>query len=187
MNYLANISRNQGDPRILSTGRSSLTGSDRLARYLGWFGIALGTVELVAPRAVSRFLGIEGREALLRAYGARELGAGMVSLSTEKQAGMWARALGDGLDLATLMGAYRYANPKRTNVGLAIGMVAGIAVLDIAAGTMNASVHRRGKSGSRRYTERSGFPGGVHQARGAARSPRTNPSKPTSQAAAAEV
>ncbi len=66
-----------------------------------------------------------------------------MSLSTEKQAGMWARALGDGLDLATLMGAYRYDNAKRTNVGLAIGMVIGMAMLDIAAGKMTVGVHAR--------------------------------------------
>lgn len=182
MNYIANISRNQGDPTILTTGRSSLTGSDRVARCLGWFSIALGTVELLAPRALSQFLGIEGREALLRAYGAREIGAGMMSLSTEKQAGMWARALGDGLDLATLMGAYRYGNPKRTNVGLAIGVVVGIAMLDIAAGATAASVHNRRQGERRHYSDRSGFPGGVLQARGAAR-PTKAPPAPQSVAA----
>jgi hypothetical protein len=169
VNFIANISRYDRDPKILSTGRSSLTGSDRVARCLGWFSIVLGTVELLAPRTLSQFLGIKGREGLLRVYGARELGTGIMSLSTEKQAGMWSRVLGDGLDLATLMGAYRSYNAKRTNVGLAIGMVIGVAMLDIAAGKMTVGVHARWSNQYRRYSDRSGFPGNLQQARGAAR------------------
>ena len=170
MNYIANMSRNDGDPQIFSTGQSSLTSADRIARSLGWFGIALGVVELLAPRAVSRSLGMEGREGLLRAYGAREIAAGMMSLSTEKQAGMWGRFVGDGLDLATLISAYRHDNPKRTNVGLAIGMVVGVAMLDMAAAQMTTSVHaRRQNQSSRRYYDRSGFPRGVQEAWGAAK------------------
>ena len=149
MNYIANISRNEGDPRILSSGPSSLTTSDRMARCLGWFSIALGAVELVAPRAVTRFLGMEGRDNLLRAFGAREISAGIVSLSTEKQVGMWSRVLGDVMDLAALVGAYRLDNPKRSDVGLAIGMVIGITMLDIAAGQMTpAYMHANGTSGA---------------------------------------
>lgn len=65
MNYRANISRYDSDPKILSTGPSSLTDSDRMARSIGWFSLALGAVELLAPRVVTRFLGIEGREGFL--------------------------------------------------------------------------------------------------------------------------
>src|SRR5690242_21931590 len=84
-----------------------------MARCLGWFSIALGVVELAAPRAVTRWLGIEGRENLLRTFGAREISAGIVSLSTEKQMGMWSRVAGDGMDLAALLAAYQSGNPKR--------------------------------------------------------------------------
>ena len=76
MNYRANISRHDGDPKILRAGPSSLTDSDRMARSIGWFSLALGAVELLAPRVLTRFLGIEGREGLLRAYGVREIGSG---------------------------------------------------------------------------------------------------------------
>jgi hypothetical protein len=167
VNTIANISRSEGDPRILSSGPSSLTGSDRMARCLGWFSIALGAVELVAPRTVARFLGMEGRENLLRTFGAREISAGIASLSTEKQVGMWSRVAGDGMDLAALIGAYRQDNPQRSNVGLAIGMVVGIAMLDIAS-RVTTSLHARKRHEWRRYSDRSGFPGGVQQARGAA-------------------
>ncbi len=169
MNYVANISRYEGDPKILRTGPSSLTDSDRMARSIGWFSLALGAVELLAPRVVTRFLGIEGREGLLRAYGVREIGSGMMSLSTDKQVGLWSRIAGDGLDLATLFGAYRPANPQRTNVGVAIGLVIGITMLDIVMAQMTTAVHPRKPNEWRRYSDRSGFPGGVQQARGAAR------------------
>jgi hypothetical protein len=169
VNYVANISRYDGDPKILRTGPSSLTDSDRMARSIGWFSLALGAVELLAPRVVTRFLGIEGREGLLRAYGVREIGSGMMSLSTDKQVGLWSRIAGDGLDLATLFGAYRPANPQRTNVGVAIGLVIGITMLDIVMAQMTTAVHARKPNEWRRYSDRSGFPGGVQQARGAAR------------------
>jgi len=171
VNYIANISRNEGDPRILSSGPSSLTTSDRMARCLGWFSIALGAVELVAPRALTRFLGMEGRENLLRTFGAREISGGIASLSTEKQVGMWSRVAGDAMDLAALVSAYRWDNPKRSNVGLAIGMVIAITMLDIAAGQMTTSVHARKRHEWRRYSDRSGFPRGLQEARGAARAP----------------
>src|SRR5690242_14099905 len=131
MNYIANISRNAGDPQILSSGPSSLTAGDRMARCLGWFSIALGAVELVAPRAVARFFGMQGQEHLLRMFGAREISSGIMSLSTEKQAGAWSRVAGDGMDLAALISLYRADNPKRSNVGLAIGIVVGVAALDL--------------------------------------------------------
>jgi hypothetical protein len=171
VNYIANISRFAGDPKILSSGSSSLTSGDRMARCLGCFSIALGAVELMAPRAVGRLLGMEGREKLVRTFGAREISAGIVSLSTERQAGMWSRVAGDGMDLAALLGAYRRDNPKRSNVGLAIGIVIGIAMLDIAAGKMTTSVHTRKRREWRRYSDRSGFPRGLQEARGAARAP----------------
>jgi hypothetical protein len=171
VNYIANISRFAGDPKILTSGPSSLTSNDRMARSLGWFSIALGAVELMAPRAVGRLLGMEGREKLVRTFGAREISAGIVSLSTERQAGMWSRVAGDGMDLAALLGVYRRDNPKRSNVGLAIGIVIGIAMLDITVGKMTTSVHTRKRHEWRRYSDRSGFPRGLQEARGAARAP----------------
>jgi hypothetical protein len=161
--------RNEGDPKILSTGPSSLTGSDRLGRALGWFSIALGAVELLAPRRIARALGMQGSENLLRAYGAREIGTGVVSLSVEKELGMWSRMAGDGVDLATLVSALHPENRKRGNVALAIGVVAGVALLDILAAQQLASRHHRRPDQWRRYSDRSGFPHGIEQARGAAK------------------
>jgi hypothetical protein len=117
VNYTANISRYAGDPRILSSGPSSLTASDRTARCRGWFSIALGAIELAAPRSVARFLGMEGREGLLRMFGAREISTGIVSLSTEKQTGMWSRVAGDGIDLAALLARISHNGGSERAVG----------------------------------------------------------------------
>ena len=62
----------------------------------------------------------------MRSYGAREIAAGVLSLSTEKQAGLWSRVAGDGLDVATLVSGLRNDNPQRNNVAFALMMVLGI-------------------------------------------------------------
>ena len=76
LNRVTDMARSPGDPKILQTGPSSLTAPDRLARGLGWFSLALGAVELMAPGHITRTLGLEGKEALVRAYGAREVASG---------------------------------------------------------------------------------------------------------------
>jgi hypothetical protein len=170
MNYMSNVVRSAGDPKIISTGPSSLAAVDRLARALGWFSVGLGAAELLMPRLLARALGIRGRERLLRAYGAREVAAGLLTLSPDKQVGLWSRVVGDGLDIVTLLAAARRpGNPKRGNVGFALAMVIGITMLDVVAAQALAERHGRKRDGVRRYSDRSGFPNGVQSARGAAR------------------
>src|SRR3954462_7853181 len=93
---VSNIARSHGDPKVISTGPSSLGASDRMARNLGWFSIGLGVLEILAPERVTRTFGMEGREGLIRAYGFREVAAGMLTLSTEKKTGLWSRVARDG-------------------------------------------------------------------------------------------
>jgi hypothetical protein len=170
MNYLSNITRSEGDPKVLRSGPSSIDASDRLARGLGWFSIGLGLAELMAPVQFTRALGMEGREGLVRTYGAREVAAGIMTLSTEKHLGLWSRVAGDGLDIVTLLSAARPDNPKRSNVGLALAMVVGVTLLDLVAAQASSSRRRRSGNGKQRsYGDRSGFPQGVRAARGAAR------------------
>ncbi len=103
----------------------------KVARGLGWFSIGLGLSEVVAGRALGRALGIEDRAWLLRAFGVREIAAGVVILSQDNpKAGMWARVFGDALDLAALGSAYTEDNPEKENLAIAIGTVAGITALD---------------------------------------------------------
>ena len=112
---------------------------------------------------------MDGNEALVRAYGVREVGAGILSLAADKQAGLWSRVAGDALDIATLATALGPRNRKQNNVGFAMAMVIGITVIDIVAAQGTTVAHRRGNQTPRLYHDRSGFPQGVEKARGAAR------------------
>jgi hypothetical protein len=168
MNYLSKItgiSRSPGDPQVISTGPSSLGAADQLARALGWFSIGLGAIELFAPRAITRALGTEGNEGLVRLYGAREIGSGLLTLSLEKNAGLWGRVAGDGLDILTVASSLRPSNPKRGNVSLALLMLVGVTVLDIVAAQGTTARHSRSRGNWRDYHDRSGFPQGLAKAR----------------------
>jgi hypothetical protein len=138
---------------------------DRLARTLGWLSIGLGMVQLMAPGGLARTLGMPGRHALIRAYGGREVGAGILSLSVDKSAGLWSRVAGDMLDLGTLAVIMGRGNPRRHNVKRAFAVVAGIALLDYIAANAVMSRHGRATTGTRRYADRSGFPRGIEAAR----------------------
>jgi len=99
MSKITGITRSPGDPEVISTGASSMGAVDQLARGLGWFSIGLGAIGLFAPRAITRALGTEGNEGVVRLFGAREIGSGVLTLSVEKNAGLWSRVAGDGLDI----------------------------------------------------------------------------------------
>jgi hypothetical protein len=172
---MSNIARWKGDPKVLSTGPSSLGATDRLARGLGWFSIGLGLTELLAPRALTRALGMEGSEALVRAYGVREIGAGVMTLSPDKGLGLQSRVAGDALDIATLLTGLRGDNPKRNNVAIALTMVLGVTLLDIAGAKGVKTSQSRSDGPRRSYRDRSGYPRGLERARGAARDFRTPP------------
>src|SRR5947208_2828592 len=151
----SNVARSKGDPKVLSTGPSSLDNTDRLARALGWFSIGLGLTELLAPRALTRALGMEGSEALVRAYGLREIGAGIMTLSPDKGIGLQSRVAGDALDIATLLPALRSDNPKRDNVAIALAMVVGVTLLDIVGAQGVRNSQRRSDRPRRTYRDRS--------------------------------
>ena len=165
---LSRIARAPGDPRVVWSGPSAVPAADRLAKGLGWFGIALGIVQVVAPRRVARALGMRGHEGILRACGVREVASGMMSLSVDRQFGAASRVAGDAMDVALLMRAMHWRNPRRGNVAMALVAVLGVTLLDITATTGLALRHRRGTGAVRDYSARSGFPKGVAAARGAA-------------------
>jgi hypothetical protein len=155
---------------VTSRPDRSLTKTDRVARGLGWFSIALGVTELVAPGKLARTLGLEGHERLLQAYGGREVGAGVWALSDTPAPAIWARVAGDLVDIATLAAGLRGADDdQRRNAWIALGAVVGITAVDVltAASLTAEQSERKGESG-RDYSDRSGFPGGVQAARGAA-------------------
>lgn len=165
MTKMSDMARSEGDPKILKSGPSSLGAPDRLAKALGWFSIGLGVSQLLAAPRYTRALGVEGKEWVVRAAGAREITHGVLSLSTEKQAGLWSRVGGDLVDIATLALAMR-DNPKRDNVKTALTAVIGITLLDLIGAQSVAARHAR--AAPRDYRDRSGFPQGIERARGAA-------------------
>jgi hypothetical protein len=147
----------------------SMTWSQRMARNLGWFSIGLGVAEIVAPGRIGQALGLEGKENLLRAYGAREIGAGVGALSDTPGPAIWSRVAGDLLDLGTLaVGMRNGDDDQRRYAGIAIAAVAGITLIDLLTATSLSREFSRNRGETRDYSDRSGFPSGIAQARGTA-------------------
>ena len=164
------IARSKGDPRVQRSGPSSLTGADKLARALGWFSVGLGVMELAAPGQLARWLGLDVKEGLIRAYGARELASAIPTLSVDKPVGLASRIAGDVLDLGTLASALQRNNPKRNNAAIATALVVGVTLLDLVAYAEVKTAHRRDpRSSNRDYSSRSGLPRGPEVSRGLAR------------------
>lgn len=109
---------------------------DPVTNFLGWFSIGLGLAEVFAPEAVARFIGVDEEEhtTLFRAYGVREIAAGLgILLRPKPTYWMWNRVIGDAIDLGTLrraMGNRKNDKGKLTMAALAVG---GVAALDIAS------------------------------------------------------
>jgi hypothetical protein len=161
---------NPASTLVTSRPDRSLTKTDRVARNLGWFSLALGAAELVAPGKLGRWLGLEGKETLLRAYGGREIGAGIWALSDTPAPAIWARFAGDLADLGTLAAGLKGADEeqKRNNL-IALAAVAGITLVDLlTALSLTAEQSERKGEPGRDYSDRSGFPQGVERARGLA-------------------
>ena len=166
---MTDIARSPGDPKIRHSGPSGLSPSDRLARGLGWFSLALGAVELMAPGYITRTLGLQGKERLVRAFGAREVLAGVPTLSVDRQVGLASRIAGDIIDIATLIPALSRHNPRRTNAFLALVAVGTVTALDCIALGGVSRVHSRSRGRSADYSDRSGLPRGIAASRGLAR------------------
>lgn len=105
---------------------------DQLARALGWFSVALGVAEVVAPRQLGRALGVEPNANLVRAVGLREIASGVGILTGRQRAGwLWSRVAGDAMDLALLGAAIGTGSGNRTRVAAATAAVAGVTALDV--------------------------------------------------------
>jgi hypothetical protein len=168
---------NNASTLVTSRPDRSLTVTDRVARGLGWFSLGLGLAEIVAPGRLGRALGLEGKESLLRAYGGREIGAGIWALSDTPAPAIWARVAGDLVDLGTLAAGLRGGDDdQRRNAFIALAAVGGITLVDLlTAMKLSAETSENKGEKGRDYSDRSGFPGGVDKARGAARDFRTPP------------
>lgn len=117
-----------------------------LARGLGAFSLALGAAELVRPHAIARLAGIPHGPVVatvIRALGAREITNGVGIFAKPRHAlPLWARVVGDAIDLAFLGAAGRARGRKGYGrlAGAAL-VVAGVMAVDVIA----ARRARRGK------------------------------------------
>ncbi len=148
----------------------SMTPAMRASRMLGWVSFAIGAAELLAPKKTARAVGMNERHTgLLRAYGAREVLAGVGSHSVYPVPALWSRVAGDVLDIATVaLAADRGENGRRSrNTWIALAVLTGVTVVDALVAARLASETAEGKGEPKDYSDRSGFPGGVQSARGA--------------------
>jgi uncharacterized membrane protein len=121
------------------SGLPAWTGSTEgrsLATLLGFVGIALGAVELLAPRQVARAIGLRpsaGTTAVVRGMALREIASGAGILShPESKEWVGTRVAGDAIDLAALgFALVKSERPLRTL--LAAAVVLGIGALDVLA------------------------------------------------------
>jgi uncharacterized membrane protein len=102
-----------------------------MARGLGWFSVGLGVTALVAPRGLTRLIGLGDHRFLLRVIGLRELISGAGILGQSRSAGWVAsRVAGDVMDLAALALALGTNGRRRGRVVAATAAVAGVTALD---------------------------------------------------------
>src|SRR4030088_921667 len=100
-------------PRTALRGGSQ-SSHDKLAKTLGYFSIALGATELLAPRWRGRAIGVKGLEPVVRVYGAREVATGVAILTSHDPAPwIWARVAGDMADIATVATGFQQDDAKR--------------------------------------------------------------------------
>lgn len=152
-----------------SLATSSLAPADRYARGLGYFGLGLGLLQLFAPRQITRPLGLEGREMLVRACGAGKVLTGLGALSDNPTPAVRARVVGSALDMALIMPGLSADNPRRGNVRLVMTLLAGCAMLDLLAARSLSERHVRPRHQPvADYSGRSGFARPVEAMRGAA-------------------
>jgi hypothetical protein len=156
-------------PRTALRG-SSQSSHVKLAKNLGYFSLALGAVELFAPRALCRAIGLNGLEPVVRAYGAREVATGVAILTSHDPAPwIWARVAGDVADIATVATGFQQHNPKKDNNVLALAALAAVTAIDVVCASGLNSEKGGRKTALTDYSRRSGFPQGLQAARGAAR------------------
>ena len=140
-----------------------------LAQGLGWFSIALGLMEVMAPRKLARSLGMEEHEKTIFGYGVREIATGVAILTAKDPTPwIWGRVAGDALDIATLAAGMHQDNPKRQNVTLAMAAVLGATAADVYCAQALSRDSATPPPPLRDYSDRSGFGTSPQAMRGAA-------------------
>ena len=122
------------DSRRGGTRDSQQAMGERIAPKLGWFSIALGAVQLAAPGALSNAIGVRDSDdarTLQRIVGVREVMAGVgILTANDPSRWLWARVVGDLMDLALLGRAFGAKQVDRNRLLVATTSVLGITALD---------------------------------------------------------
>ncbi|WP_404376179.1 hypothetical protein [Vreelandella aquamarina] len=153
-----------------SRATRSMSPADKLARGLGWLSLGVGLYQLVAPRRLGRALGMPHRDnKKIRACGAREIVSGIGALSDNPTNAIWSRVVGDVLDFSVLTFALKRHTAHKENLYLALTAVGVLTVVDYSCAKALSQRHAYQGGITPDYSQRSGFPGGVESAWGAAR------------------
>jgi hypothetical protein len=103
-----------------------------LSKGLGWFSLALGALELLTARRISKMMGIASPK-VVWAFGAREVASGVMVLKKPDVAmPIWSRVAGDAVDAAVLLACLKAGNRQRRAAAVAMLLVLGAATLDVA-------------------------------------------------------
>lgn len=101
----------------------------RLGLGLGVFSLAIAAAELFAPRRIARALDAEGHEGLVKAFGARELLAGVnLVVAPAVATNVWSRAAGDVMDIAAAGAAVAHSPRNRATWGALAFVVSALAL-----------------------------------------------------------
>ena len=110
----------------------SLSVAHATAQALGWFSVALAALEAAAPAQLTRRLGLR-KEPLLHRYGGREIAAAVAGFLGPA---MWARIFGDLREVATRRLGRRAERHTARNVSIAVGAVAGFALINLCVAAL---------------------------------------------------
>ena len=145
------------------------TTTHRLAQGLGVFSIVLGIIELICGRWLSRSLGLDGKEGVVRLYGGREILTGIAILaSKDPTPWIWGRVAGDALDIGTLAYGYTRDSDDITGIVPALVAVAGATAADVYCATKLSNESKVPLAPLKDYSNRSGFPNRLPQRQGVA-------------------
>jgi uncharacterized membrane protein len=136
--------RDDGDGRAQENGGGEWRGAladalesvdaEKLARGLGWFSIGLGLAEVLAPGGVAKISGVSRKNTgLIRLFGLREIasGLGIFAQGRRPAEAVWARVVGDALDLACLGAAFASPKTKKGRLAFATANVLAVTALDV--------------------------------------------------------
>jgi hypothetical protein len=165
------MDRKTGDEEKSEYPKAVASRSTAIARGLGLFSIALGVVEVLAPRAVARAAGIDSNPNLIRVRGLQEIVCGLGILTVRKSGPfLWARVMGDGLDISGVTAAARTTSTSdRPRIAASLVALTSVTALDVYAATSIDARDRLLESRPLKdYRSRSGFPTTPQAMRGAA-------------------